>query len=496
MSLPSLLLIQQLKSIPKILRTKVLYSDDSIIIIRKPSLLRSVPGHIVKKNSAGNNKIDAECENEVKKRKLDDKAQEQNQNVRCEVGGTETSRKESHQLAWIDAIQLFHPNHDTNITALSTRIKQRLIHANDDGDDADETAIHVQQQANILLANLATKSTSTLSSIPRKIQPFKRYCQRNIMSLSPQLAEQSSSDKDENNINQKGQMRHNNTITNNAMDNISKIAHEMIRKKCEIILLTSTDYGSSNTNQSKDEDSAYGQLKLLMAMGGIRNDTQDEKEMYHDIINTYGSIRVLTKSSNVVDRTLYIVHRLDCETSGVMVFARNERAASKLSKAWRERNHVSKIYIAEVQRWDPLLKVGDEKEGIVNLPLGPISHESIKWQVVNNGKPSCTHWKVVKTNDKHENDSGDNSANNVFLELKPITGRTHQLRIHCATIGSGIINDSLYGDDPVAIDWGNLNEAAKRPLHLHAYKLSFPHPVTNENVEFSSNVDSWLPMGL
>lgn len=151
-----------------------------------------------------------------------------------------------------------------------------------------------------------------------------------------------------------------------------------------------------------------------------------------------------------------------------MVFARDEDSASNLCKAWRDRDCVQKTYLARVTLWPPL-----SQQGEINLALSP-SEKNLKWHVDTKGKPCQTLWKVMR----RENDS-------VLLSLTPITGRTHQLRIHCAEIGSGIQGDSLYGTtDPehVAI---TRNPAATKLL-LHAHKLILPHPKTGEQHEFMS----------
>jgi tRNA pseudouridine32 synthase/23S rRNA pseudouridine746 synthase len=114
-------------------------------------------------------------------------------------------------------------------------------------------------------------------------------------------------------------------------------------------------------------------------------------------------------------------------------------------------------------------------EGIIELPLSP-SQERLKWKVDKNGKYSKTLWKIRKV-----------EPNLITLVLTPVTGRTHQLRIHLAEVGSGIDGDSLYGDNPETWDPGN---ATGRRLNLHAEHLSFPHPETAELMEFSSDV-SW-----
>ena len=174
-----------------------------------------------------------------------------------------------------------------------------------------------------------------------------------------------------------------------------------------------------------------------------------------------------------------------------MVFARNQVAASFLSKAWRERDQVSKIYIAKVRSWPPF-EEHQQLEGTIDAALAPSCHERLKWQVVtpsttNNAKPSITHWRVLPPN--------DNNNENIVLELRPITGRTHQLRIHCAHMGSGIIGDSLYGLDQVKQkplpDDNHNHPRQEHFLHLHASQLSFPHPKTKQVRKFTSN-PSWL----
>ncbi|EED95703.1 predicted protein [Thalassiosira pseudonana CCMP1335] len=181
---------------------------------------------------------------------------------------------------------------------------------------------------------------------------------------------------------------------------------------------------------------------------------------------------------------LHVVHRLDCQTSGIMVVARNSTAASKLCHAWRERDIVQKTYLAYCQRWPPY---HDEQlsEGTIDLPLAASRTERIKWEVralEDGGKPLKSELTVERDND-----------NGVVLELKPITGRTHQLRIHCATIGSGIVGDSLYGDSPV--EWfgdkpqhgqQTISQSDTQTLRLHAHKLVFPHPSTGSEVTFVS----------
>lgn len=166
-----------------------------------------------------------------------------------------------------------------------------------------------------------------------------------------------------------------------------------------------------------------------------------------------------------------------------MVFARDEQAASKLCQAWREHGEVSKIYLARVKDWPPFHKE-NQLEGRIDEPLAP-SEERLKWKVQKNGKPCTTLWKIHGLSPPANSDS-----NSVVLQLTPLTGRTHQLRVHCAHVGSGIEGDSLYGDK--RIKW-KPQQACTTVLCLHARKLSFPHPRSGERMEFIS-LPSWYEM--
>jgi tRNA pseudouridine32 synthase/23S rRNA pseudouridine746 synthase len=153
-----------------------------------------------------------------------------------------------------------------------------------------------------------------------------------------------------------------------------------------------------------------------------------------------------------------VVHRLDMATSGLIVFARGTGMQSRLSRMFRERE-VQKLYVAVVAG-----KIGPET-GEINLPLvadwpnrplQKVDHET--------GRPSLTRYRVL-----------DYYDDTTRLELEPVTGRTHQLRVHLAAIGHSIIGDSLYG-----------GRAAQRLL-LHACSLSFAHPLNGDALSFTSN---------
>lgn len=158
-----------------------------------------------------------------------------------------------------------------------------------------------------------------------------------------------------------------------------------------------------------------------------------------------------------------IVHRLDVGTSGLMVVAKTERAYTSLKRAFKERTP-KKIYHAVVQGLpDPL-------EGTINAPLGRHPGHDWKFAVVEDGRDSVTHYKVIEA-------FGRASLVEVNLE----TGRTHQIRVHFSALRHPCAGDQTYGADPkLAAALGLTRQ------WLHAQRLGFFHPVSGEWVEYTS----------
>lgn len=152
-----------------------------------------------------------------------------------------------------------------------------------------------------------------------------------------------------------------------------------------------------------------------------------------------------------------IVHRLDWDTSGLLVLARNARAHSLLSQAFQDRK-TKKRYIARIDA--PL----DPVEGEIDLPIGPDLERRPRYRIdPEHGRPSQTRYQVL-----------DNHPNFTRVALEPITGRSHQLRVHLLAQGHPIQGDSLYHP-----------EAARHErLMLHAERLGFPDPETGAWREF------------
>jgi len=155
-----------------------------------------------------------------------------------------------------------------------------------------------------------------------------------------------------------------------------------------------------------------------------------------------------------------LVHRLDCATSGIMVFALNKKAESNIKTQFQNRMS-KKTYIAEVQG-----HIVDE-EGVIELAMKPDTERPPLQQLAQDGKPSKTYFKVL-----------ERRQSSTLVELKPVTGRTHQLRIHMLAIGHPILGDDFYGDEKVI--------AASKRLCLHAMSLSITHPYSGKAMTFSS----------
>lgn len=152
---------------------------------------------------------------------------------------------------------------------------------------------------------------------------------------------------------------------------------------------------------------------------------------------------------------LRLVHRLDLDTSGLMVLALHRRAQSNLSRAFQKRQ-VEKQYQAVVAGQ----VAGDSGE--VALPLtADWPNRPLQKVCMDTGKPALTHWRVLARYPEQ---------NATRLALRPVTGRTHQLRIHCREIGHPILGCDLYAPSDI------LNQSDR--LLLHAERLAFNHPRT------------------
>ena len=177
-----------------------------------------------------------------------------------------------------------------------------------------------------------------------------------------------------------------------------------------------------------------------------------------------GMLRVLATSAQDKPR---LVHRLDRDTSGVLVMARSPGVAAKLAAAFRSRA-VQKIYWAVV-KGRPVPVSGRVELALSRGDPSFSGSRAARVTVAEPGDPDAAHaitdYRTL-----------DHAARKLaWLELAPLTGRTHQLRVHCLSLGAPILGDAAYGE------WretGNtaLVEGLSEQLHLHARRLTFPHP--------------------
>jgi 23S rRNA pseudouridine1911/1915/1917 synthase len=168
-----------------------------------------------------------------------------------------------------------------------------------------------------------------------------------------------------------------------------------------------------------------------------------------------------------------IVHRLDANTTGLMVLAKSEHAYSVLKRAFRDRE-VDKRYHALVQGHpDPL-------RGTIDAPLGRHPSGDGRFAVIAGGRPSITHYDTIEA---------FRAAS--LAEIRLETGRTHQIRVHMAALRHPCVGDRLYGADPVLAASLGLTRQ-----WLHAVRLGFAHPADGHPVQFSSGYPADLSHAL
>ena len=154
-----------------------------------------------------------------------------------------------------------------------------------------------------------------------------------------------------------------------------------------------------------------------------------------------------------------IVHRLDKDTSGIMMVAKNDETQTELSRMLKDRE-IEKHYLALTEG------IMKEKEGVIEAPIGRSKKDRKKMAVDPDGRPAVTEWKVLA--------EGRNCS---LLDVHILTGRTHQIRVHMRSIQHPVCGDPLYG----------FEKGAKVPcLMLHARSLCFVHPRTKEKMAFQA----------
>lgn len=171
--------------------------------------------------------------------------------------------------------------------------------------------------------------------------------------------------------------------------------------------------------------------------------------------------------------TIFVVHRLDRDTSGLILFAKTEEAHAYYSQAFEDRK-VVKTYLGLVHG-SPL-----QSTGTIDKPIAKHRVIQGRMMVHRNGKPSVTHYKVMQHFGLYS-----------LVEFGIETGRTHQIRVHMAHVGHPLLGDPLYATG-FRTKAAHLSEPARAALEalgrqaLHAARLGFEHPVTGEWMEFES----------
>jgi tRNA pseudouridine32 synthase / 23S rRNA pseudouridine746 synthase len=258
---------------------------------------------------------------------------------------------------------------------------------------------------------------------------------------------------------------------------VCKSKARMISRPCKTSALVSRDDGKTYVAVWVDGTKYTENIEEVKVEGRFRVIYEDEdifvieKPSYLSTTNTRtlkDSVRsrLETLLSNQKQReNLRLQHRLDWETSGIMVAAKHVDAARSLATQFENRT-VKKVYVADVVGTVP------SNSGTISIPLSmdPLRRPLQRVDFTKTGKKSKTTWYVQRKKD------------NAFrLVLKPETGRRHQLRVHCLCMGVTIAGDRLYERK---CDEKTLNRPSR--LHLHAAELCFVHPVTRARLRFCS----------
>ena len=161
-----------------------------------------------------------------------------------------------------------------------------------------------------------------------------------------------------------------------------------------------------------------------------------------------------------------IVHRLDKDTSGIIIVAKNDKAHINLSEQIKA-HKVKKTYIALVRG------IVKENEATINMPIGRSEKDRKKMAVTRKGKEAITHFKVLERYDKY-----------TLLQVNIETGRTHQIRVHLSQIGYPIVGDEVYSNGK--------NEWDVKGQCLHAKSLEFTHPITGEKIYLEAELPQYF----
>ena len=193
------------------------------------------------------------------------------------------------------------------------------------------------------------------------------------------------------------------------------------------------------------------------------------------VLNKPSGLLSMAKGEYTAEPTLedygLLVHRLDRDTSGVVILGKNESAQTMLRKQFQDRK-AHKTYYAIVEGRPKL------DEAMIDLPLARNIKHPTTFVVDANGKPAQTYYKVIKTAEAKNPETGQVEIL-TLLELRPTTGRTHQLRVHLNYLGTPILGDRVYGNSPA-------NTKLRLFLHASELEITIPGQPTNQRVTFKA----------
>ncbi|WP_157052653.1 RluA family pseudouridine synthase [Priestia koreensis] len=203
-----------------------------------------------------------------------------------------------------------------------------------------------------------------------------------------------------------------------------------------------------------DLDIRFEDDHLLVVNKPAGMDTHPSNEEDDQTLTNAVAFHFLTEGLSLKPRH---VHRLDRDTSGALLFAKHHLASAILD-GMLEKRQIRRTYIAVAEG---IIKTN---KGVIKEPIGKDRHHSTRRRVSENGVKAITHYKVLKR---------DHERQQTLVELSLETGRTHQIRVHLSHLGHPLAGDVLYG--------GKQNASTTQQA-LHAIKLAFPHPFTNESI--------------
>lgn len=203
-------------------------------------------------------------------------------------------------------------------------------------------------------------------------------------------------------------------------------------------------------------------------------------ETVQDWVEEYQKLKIKYQKDIEFGMRSGVVHRLDKETSGVLIIAKTPEAFRELQRQFKNRE-VEKTYIALVHgRVEPA-------KGIISAPLGRLPWNRERFGVLPGGRDAETAYKVVRSMEYVVRGKKEEFS---LVEFYPKTGRTHQIRVHAKSIGHPIVGDTFYAGRKTS-----RNDRKWYPrLFLHASKITFTHPVNSKRVTVEAPLPSDLPI--